>query len=72
MRNPVQSTVIKKVLLDREVEIEGRLLENHPDQLQAIEGPFADVHAKDADRALGLGVELTPGLHLSRPAACPV
>src|SRR6516162_5976467 len=49
--------MVKEVLLDREVEVEGRLLEDDPDKPKAIQGPFPDVHPKDADRSLGLSVE---------------
>jgi hypothetical protein len=57
MRQSMQSTMVKEVLLDREVQVEGRLLEDDPDKPQAIQGTFADVHAEDADRSLGLSVE---------------
>src|SRR5215469_11110059 len=49
--------MVEKVLLDREVEIEGRLLEDDPHLPQALEHPLADVHPKDADRAFGLRIK---------------
>ena len=56
-RQAMQGAVVVEVLLDGEVEIEGRLLEHDPHLPQALQHPLANVHAEDADRALGLGVE---------------
>src|SRR5205085_6804970 len=41
----------------REIEIERRLLKHNPHLPQALQHPFANVHAKDADRPFGLRVE---------------
>ena len=49
--------MVEEVLFDRQVEIEGRLLEHDPHLPQALQHPLANVHAKDADRSFGLGVE---------------
>ena len=47
-RQAVQGTVVVEVLLDGEVEIEGRLLEHDPHLPQALQHPLANVHAEDA------------------------
>src|SRR6516165_2009396 len=57
MRKAMQCAMIKQVLLDREVEIEGRLLKDDPHLPQAVQHPLANIHAEDADRALGLRIE---------------
>ncbi len=57
MRQPVQGSMIVEVLLYRQVEIEGRLLEHDPHPPQAFRRPLADVHAEDADHTLALDVE---------------
>ena len=53
----MQCAVIKQVLLEGQVEVEGRLLEHDPDPLQTLQGPCAQIHAKDADGAFALRVE---------------
>jgi hypothetical protein len=57
MSKAVQGAVVEQVLLDREVEIEGRLLEHDPHLPQALQHLLADVHAEDADCSLGLSIE---------------
>src|SRR5712691_7627305 len=49
--------MVEQVLVDREVEIQGRLLEHDPHLSQALQHPLADVHPKDADRSLALSIE---------------
>src|SRR5208283_4242490 len=57
MREAVQGSMIIEVLLDREIEIEGRLLEHDAHSSEAFRGPLADVHAEDADHSLALDIE---------------
>src|SRR5215469_1707164 len=57
MRQAVQRTMVEQVLLHGEIEIEGRLLEDDPHLSQALQHPFADIEAEDADRSFGLGVK---------------
>src|ERR1700730_12391035 len=49
--------MVEQVLVDREVEIQGRLLEHDPQLSQALQHPLANVHAKDANCSLALGIE---------------
>src|SRR5260370_23132636 len=49
--------MVEQVLVDREVEIQGRLLEHDSHLSQALQHPLADIHPKNADRALALSIE---------------
>ena len=47
--------MVEQVLLDREIEVEGRLLEDDAHLPQALRGVLANIHAEDADYALRAG-----------------
>jgi hypothetical protein len=57
MREPVQGAMVIEVLLDGQVEVERRLLEDDPDFLEAFGGALAKVQAEDMDRSFGLAIQ---------------
>src|SRR5439155_8197846 len=57
MRETMQGGMVEEVLLEGEVEVEGRLLKDDADLPQALRRMFANVHAEDADDAFTLEIE---------------
>src|SRR5437879_6175558 len=53
----MQGGMVEQVLLEREVEVEGRLLKDDADPPQALRRMLANVHAEDADYPFALKVE---------------
>ena len=56
-RDPLQPGGIEQVLHDRQFEIDGALLEHHPEPAQRLRGPVADLDAEDPDGAGAVVVE---------------
>src|SRR4029077_19424268 len=57
MRETMQSGMVEEVLLEGEVEVEGRLLEDDADLPQALRRVLANIQAEDADHPLALQIE---------------
>ena len=56
-REPMKGAMVKEVLLERQIEVEGRLLEHDPHQPQALQRLLADIHAEDTDHPLTLRIK---------------